>query len=145
MKGTLPSFFWYSGRVVSVIGPAGAPKDFNCLARSPSDKAVTSNGRPPFTLLLITIFCGGLPGSFCNWIAHVVNDQGCIWELAACEVCQLLCQVLPATFIASDEWRYVEEMMFHRSHNRLLFTKLSLFKNLKKMLNDKTDGSGKQS
>ena len=32
------------------------------------------------------------------------------------------------------ESRYVKEMMFDRSHNRLLFTKLQLLKNLKKTL-----------
>ena len=33
-----------------------------------------------------------------------------------------------------QESRYVEEMMLIRSHNRLLFTKLQLLKNLSKML-----------
>ena len=32
------------------------------------------------------------------------------------------------------KWRYAEETMFIRSHNRLLFTKLQLLKNLKKTL-----------
>ena len=63
---TLPSFFWYRGRVDSVIGPTVAPNDFSCLARSPSDKAATSNGRSPLTLLLMTTFLGSLTGSFCK-------------------------------------------------------------------------------
>ena len=50
----------------SVIGPTVAPNDFNCLARSPSDKAATSNGRSPLTLLLMTTFLGSLTGSFCK-------------------------------------------------------------------------------
>ena len=57
----------------SVIGPTGAPKDFSCLARSPSDKAVTSKGRPPFTLLLMTIFCGGFAG--CFYKIKIINQN----------------------------------------------------------------------
>ena len=37
-------------------------------------------------------------------------------------------------FSLLHKWRYAEETMFVRSHNRLLFTKLQLLKNLKKTL-----------
>ena len=39
-----------------------------------------------------------------------------------------------ASYLLLYESRYVEEMMFIRSHNLLLFTKLQPLKNLKKML-----------
>ena len=59
------------------------------------------------------------------------EQQGCnkSRQLFACFSARF-CRLLSLLY----ESRYVEEMMFIRSHNCLLFTKLQLLKNFKKML-----------